>query len=214
LLDELADKGLVEKIIDKPAKFMAVPLADGLQELLKRRQEETEKLSKEAEWISKAVETLPSMDEGTGEFRLIPQREPVDKMVHEMFVTAKTSIDLMNETQEVIGLHEKHNEFKKAALKNGVQVREISCKSTDAQLPTSIINYAKTTPLYKIKMLDSPATARLMIKDGKEVFFCTTLKLGTVPQQFMWTDNPVLVQIIQQWYNCVWASANAGSELK
>jgi hypothetical protein len=180
-----------------------------LKELLKRRQEQTEKLTKEAEWISKAAEAFPVINGEDGEFRILPSRGPVDRMSREIFLTAKKTVDLINETQEVIGLHEKYLEPKKAALKNGVQVREISCKNADIQLPTSLINLAKTTPLYKIRMLDSPANARLMIKDGKEVFFATTIKPGTGPQSFMWTNNPVLVQIIQQWYNGVWATTNA-----
>jgi sugar-specific transcriptional regulator TrmB len=213
LLGELAEKGLVEKIISKPAKFRATPLADGLKELLKRRQEETEKLTKEAEWISKAAEAFPVFDEEGGEFKILPNKEPVIRMSLEILLTAKASIDLMNETQEVLKLHETHFKAKKTALQSGVLIREIIGKSTsEVGLPPSLLNLAKSTPLLQMRMLDAPPTARLMIKDGKEVFFATTLKPGTHSQPFMWTNNPVLVQIIQQWYNCVWATANACPE--
>jgi sugar-specific transcriptional regulator TrmB len=214
LLAELAEKGLVEKIISKPAQYRAIPLADGLKELLRRRQEETEKLTKEAEWISKAAEAFPVIDETGGEFRILPGKEPVDRMAQEIFLTAKVSVDLMNETQEVLNLHDRHLECKKSALKNGVQIREIIGKSSpDAHLPISLLNVAKTTRLLKIKMLDSPPNARLMIKDDKEVFFATTtLKSGTLSQPFLWTNNPVLVQIVVQWYNGIWAAANTCPE--
>lgn len=208
LLGELAEKGLVEKIISKPAKYRAIPLASGLKELLRRRQEETEKLVKEAEWISKAAEAFPVTDEECGEFRIIPQKEPIDRMAHEIFLTAQKSVDLMNETQEVLSLHERHLESKKAALKSGVQIREIIGKSTpDAHLPTSLLNLVKTAPSLKVRMLDSPPIARLMIKDSKEVFFATSLKPGTLSQPFLWTNNLIIVQIVQQWYNGIWSTA-------
>lgn len=213
LLDELAEKGLVEKIIAKPSKFRALPLADGLQMLLRRRQEETAKLIEEAEWISKAAEAIPTPEEECGEFRILPSREPIVRMSLEILQTAKVSVDLMNETQEVSKLHDLHFEAKKAALKRGVQIREIIGRSTsEACLPQSFLHLAKSTPLIQVRMLDSPPTARLMIKDGKEVFFATTYRPGTLSQPFFWTNNPVVVRIVQQWYDGVWATANTCPE--
>jgi sugar-specific transcriptional regulator TrmB len=199
----------VEKIIAKPSKYRAIPLADGLKQLLRRRQEETEKLEKEAEWISKAVEIMPVVNEEGGEFRILPNREPIVRMSLEILLTAKTRIDLMNETQEIVKLHELHFEAKKAALKSGVQIREIIGKSTaDVDLPVTLLNLAKSTSLMQVRMLDAPAAARLMIKDGKEVFFATTLKPGTLSQPFLWTNNPIIAHIVQQWYDGIWATAN------
>jgi sugar-specific transcriptional regulator TrmB len=210
LLGELAEKGLVEKIIAKPAKYRAIPLPDGLKELLKRRQEQTEKLVKEAEWISKAAEAFPVVEEEGGEFRVLPNREPIIRMSREIFLTARSNIDLMNEAQEIIKLHDQHFEPKKIALKNGVQIRELIGKSvSEAGLPLPLINLAKSNSLLKVRMLDAPPTARLMIKDSKEVFVATTCKQGTLSQPFLWTNNPVIVQIVQQWYNYLWESANA-----
>lgn len=209
MLSELAEKGLVEKIIAKPSQYRAIPLADGLKELLRRRQEETEKLVKEAEWISKAAEALPVVEEEGGEFRILPNREPIIRMSLEILSTAKTSIDLMNETQEIVKLHELHFEAKKRALKSGVQIREIIGKSAaDVNLPATLLILAKSTPLLQVRMLDAPPTARLMIKDGKEVFFATTFKPGTLSQPFLWTNNPVIVQIVQQWYDGIWVTAS------
>lgn len=125
-------------------------------------------------------------------------------------MTAKTSVDLMNETQDVLKIHNEHFELKKAALKNGVQIREIIGKSSaEGNLPLALLNLAKSTPLLQVRILNSPPTARLMIKDGKEIFFATTCKPSTLSQPFFWTNNPVIVQIVQQWYNGIWATANA-----
>jgi sugar-specific transcriptional regulator TrmB len=213
LLGELAEKGLIEKIIAKPAKYRAIPLADGLKELLRRRQEETDKLQKEAEWISKAAEAFPVVNEEDGEFRVLPNREPIIRMSREFFLTAKSSVDLMNEAQEILRLHELHVEPKKIALKNGVQIRELVGKSaSEVDLPPALLNLAKTNPLFILRMLDAPSTVRLMIKDSKEIFFATTCKPNIFSQPFFWTNNPILVQIVQQWYNGVWESANACPE--
>ena len=181
--------------------------------MLRRRQEETDKLQKEAEWISKAVEAFPVVNEDDGEFRVLPNRVPIIRMSREFLLTAKSSVDLMNDAQEILRLHELHFEPKKIALKNGVQIRELIGKGTsEVNLPIALLNLAKTNPLLQLRMLDAPPTARLMIKDSKEIFFATNCKPSALSQPFFWTNNPILVQIVQQWYNSVWESANAYPE--
>jgi hypothetical protein len=156
---------------------------------------------------------MPVVNEEGGEFKILPNKEPIVRMSLEILLTAKTSIDLMNETQEVVRLNELHFKAKKTALQSGIQIREIIGKSTsEVGLPPALLNLAKSTPLLQVRMLDAPPTARLMIKDGKEVFLATTLKSGTLSQPFLWTNNPILVQIVVQWYNGVWATANAYPE--
>ena len=43
-----------------------------------------------------------------------------------------------------------------------------------------------------------------MIKDNKEVFISTTRKINSVEYPCLWTNNPIIVQIIQQWYDIMW----------
>lgn len=209
VMNELGDKGLVEKIIAKPTKYRALPIEEGLQLLLKRRQDRTAQLEKASEIISKAARVYPVMSEEIGEFIIIPKREAIDKMAHKMFQTAKTSVDLFNEAQEVLRLHERHFESKAAALKNGVRVRSFLCsKPDDFPLPTAYLNYIKANHLVQVKTINSPPLARLVIKDNREIFLATTLKPNTLTQPFLWTNNSVLVQIIQQWFNGMWLIGN------
>jgi sugar-specific transcriptional regulator TrmB len=215
LMNELTDQGLVQKIVSKPTKYNALPLDEGLNLLLKRRREHTEKLEKDAELLAKEAKVYETIEEETNEFVIIPNRESIDKMTEKMFRTAKKSIDVINDAEDVPELQAIHKESEKQAIRNGVKTRFLLGKKTDnIELPMRFLNFAKKNELVEVKTIDGPAPAKLMIKDGKEAFVATKVNAGTPSQTFLWINNPVMAQIIQQWYNSVWSTANKASSGK
>jgi|WetSurMetagenome_2_1015567.scaffolds.fasta_scaffold64561_2 sugar-specific transcriptional regulator TrmB len=215
ILNELAEKGIVQKIISKPNKYCASPIDEGLRVLLKRRREKTEQLEKNAETIAKEAKVNQVTEEETNEFIIIPKREPIAKMTAKIFRNAQISIDLINDTEEILELHETNREFKTEAIQKGVRFRHIFGKKEKKQeLSATFLRFAKKNDLIQIKTLDYPAPARLIIKDSKEVFFATTLKPGTSLQPFLWTNNAVMVQIVQQWFDNLWSMPNKAAKEK
>lgn len=207
LLNELADLGLVEIVIDKPTRYRALPLSEGLNLLLKRRKDNIASIEKTITQLLEITEPLSaSSDQKAGEFVLIPEKEPIDKMVSKIFSTAKIGVDMMNNYHEVLSGHEKHFEVKRQALDNGVVIREIVC-SQKASLPNYFTVFQKKYPNLQMKKVEAPAPAILMIKDGSELFFATSTKLETISQPFLWSNNAVLLGVFRQWYDNLWASS-------
>lgn len=207
LLNELADLGLVEIVIDKPTRYRALPISEGLNLLLKRRKDNIASIEKTVTQLLEITEPLSaSSDQKTGEFVLIPEKEPIDKMVSKIFSTATKSVDMMNNYQEVLISHEKHFEVKCKALNNGVVIREIVC-SQKASLPKNLTVFRKKQPNLLMKKVETPAPAILMIKDGSELFFATSTKPETLSQPFLWSNNTVLLGVFRQWFDNLWASS-------
>jgi sugar-specific transcriptional regulator TrmB len=207
LLNELADLGLVEIVIDKPTKYNALPLSEGLNLLLKRRKDNIVSIEKTITQLLEITEPLSaSPDQKIGEFVLIPEKEPIDKMVSKIFSTATKSVDMMNNYQEVLIGHEKHSELKRKALNTGVVIREIVC-SQKTSLPKEFTVFQKKYPHLVMKKIETPAPAILMIKDDSELFFATSTKFETLSQPFLWSNNPVLLCVFRQWYDNLWASS-------
>jgi hypothetical protein len=66
----------------------------------------------------------------------------------------------------------------------------------------------KGKPEFQVRYIDYPVPARLMIKDNKEVFISPTAKeVNPLEYPCLWSNNPVIVQVIQQWYDMVWEKA-------
>ncbi len=210
ILNELSEKGLVERIIDKPTRYMAMPLEEGLNLLLKRRKEKIVDLEKTVVQLSELSKAFPGIsEEKIGGFIIIPEKESIEKMVNKIFNTAKVSIDMINDMPEVLIAHDKHLEPKRRALKNGVKIRDILClQRGESPLPKGFIDFLKENQNIFIKSTKITAPIKLIIKDKSELFMSTIIKSDTLSQPFLWSNNEVLLHMAQQWYDRMWLEAN------
>ncbi len=208
LLNDLAEKGLASKIIDKPTKYRPLPLDEGLEILLKRKKMQMTELEKTVNQISEASRLIqPQFEEVAGEFIIVPEKEAIEKMVDKIFLTAQTSVDMVNDFKEVIAANEKHLDSKRRAIKNHIKIREVICdRNRSMVLPMSLMRLLNDSNV-ELRKLQEAAPARLIIKDKTEVFFATMVKETTVSSSFMWSNNRILLGIVNAWYDILWSRA-------
>ncbi|MGD0204199.1 MAG: helix-turn-helix domain-containing protein [Candidatus Bathyarchaeia archaeon] len=208
VLTELQEKSLVEKIISKPNKYRPIPLEEGISMLIQRRDKQTAELKKTVFEILKSFQSVDKREDKneTGDFVLIPEKEPIENSFIRVWETAQTSIDLMDEDQERIRMlaHRKNYELMVKALKKGVKIREIHNKTQKGNQPKLFSALLKREPEFQARYLHFPSPAKVIIKDNTEVFISTTSKVNTLEQPYLWSNNPILVQVIQQWYDIMW----------
>ena len=211
VLAELQETGLVEKIISKPNKYCAINIDQGLAMLIKRRKNQTKLLERSVKTVSKLFyPTLKGAQKtGEGDFVLIGKEEPLKNRANRMLETAHVSLDLMNEINDGMMGHDNLYSLETKFLNRGGKIRDILSKATPIfHLTKTFCSLQQRNPEFQVRYLDFPAPAILIIKDGKEALVSTKEKTKTLMQPFLWTDNPILVQIIQQWYNQVWESSS------
>lgn len=211
VLAELQEAGLVEKIIAKPNKYCPMPINQGFAMLIKRRKNQTKQLERSVKTVSKmfqpAIKGAQKTEEG--DFVLIGKREPLENRAHQMVETAHANIDLMNEINDGMIGHDSLYALEAKFLNRGGRIRDILSKATPTfHLTKTFCSLQQRYPEFQARYLDFPAPAILMIKDGKEALVSTKAKTKTLMQPFLWTNNLVLVQIIQQWYNQVWEKSS------
>jgi DNA-binding MarR family transcriptional regulator len=206
VLTELQEAGLVEKIIAKPNKYQAMPLDQGLSMLLERRNNQTERLKKAVSTVSRLFPAFcnETQEKDMGDFVLVAKDEPIRNKATRMIETAHVSLDLMNEINEGMTAYDNLYNLEMKLLKKGGKIRDILCKETsNFQVAKCFSALLQRYPDFQVRYLNfSPA--KIIIKDGKEVLLSTKTKAKTFQQPFLWTDNPILVHIIQQWYNGIW----------
>jgi hypothetical protein len=96
-------------------------------------------------------------------------------------------------------------ELEVKVLNKGVKIREILSKTRKAyQGPKSFLALQKRKPAYQVRYIDFPQPATVIIKDSKELFISTKNEANIFGQPHLWTNNPILVQVIQQWYDIMW----------
>ena len=92
ILDELFEKGLVEKVFAKPVKFKAISPGECLKLLVQRRTNETENLKNEASKVFDACHTAVKKRKTESRTVLVPPREPVLSKAAELIVSLKKSL--------------------------------------------------------------------------------------------------------------------------
>jgi sugar-specific transcriptional regulator TrmB len=212
ILAELQDKGLVEKIIGKPNEYRPMPLEDGFSMLLQRRNKQTAELEKAAFEIFNAFQIVDNREEKSeaGDFVLIPQGEPIENRLARGLETAQANICFMNEFQEGMEWHEKNFESDIKALDKGIKIRDILSRTQkNYHVSKSFMGLLERKPGFRLRYIDFPPPAKLMIKDCEEVFISTTRKTNSLDYPCLWSNNPIMVQIIQQWYDLIWEKAVA-----
>ncbi len=207
ILNELQEIGLVEKIISRPNKYKPIPLKNSLPMLLQRRNIQTTQLKKSVIKMFKGFQNIESAvdKKETGDFILIPGKEPTENRIKMFFETARTSIDLMNECQEGMIGHEINFDLEVKALNNGVKIRDILCKTKKSiRRQKRFSALLERKPEFQVKYHQFAPPAILCIKDSKEVLISTTKNAYALAQPYLWTNNLNLVHVIQQWYDTMW----------
>ncbi len=207
VLTELQEIGLIEKIIAKPNQYSPIPLDEGLSALLKCRQEKTVELKKAAAQISKSLQTTDTYRDinEIGDFVLIPKKQLL--RAKKAVENAQTSIDLMFDFEAAMTHHIKFFELEIKLLDRGVKIRNLLNKKEHDTCASKEFLELKNKSEFEAKLCFDEIT-KLIIVDRKELFLSTISKSGISDQPYLWSNNQVLVEIIQQWYEMLWEKSS------
>ena len=202
VLFELSEKGLVQKVLAKPSLYKAVSLQDGIAILLNRRETQTDLIKAvipeiiENEKTSNKKEEEPFIyfEAGKGAFFAITDN---------IFKSATISLDLITNFREAMQGQEIIGCLLLDLLTHRVRIREILSRN---QMSKPSINFMKCqkTGFYEVRYIDYPEPVHLIIKDRKEVFVSTKINATINKLPHLYFSNPVLITIIQQWFDNLW----------
>ena len=210
VLVELQEKGLIEKIIAKPNEYRPIPLKHGLLMLLQQRNKQTIELKRTAFEVFNTFQIIDKHEDRneTSDFILISQKKPIENKIAKIWKTAQVNVDLINDFQLGMEWHEKDFELEIKALDKGIKIRDVFSKTQRNYLLTKAFSVLlERKPEFQAKYINFPPPARLMIKDHCEVFISTTRNVNALEYPYLWSNNPIIVQIIQKWYDTTWEKA-------
>lgn len=210
VMPALQELGCVERVITSPAIFKAIPLKDVLYILLEHKKQESSELMnrtiallKEAE---KEANLHPAPKQDTFCFVLIPKRETLQKgkMAIE---TAQTSIDIFTSWKRLLPALFALSETIKKALNRNVKLRFIATSPEKDEPLSKIVQDFTKNPNFKIKYIPAKPSAILIIRDKKEVLLATSAEAGLNGSDLLWSNNPCLQAILQDYFETKWFTA-------
>ena len=95
-------------------------------------------------------------------------------------------------------------------MERGVKIRLIIEKAGDKEASLNMakaLKALKQTPLFKVRYGCTPSKVILSIVDNREVTIVTSARTDLEESPTLWTNNPVIRGIVQNYFEMLWISA-------
>jgi sugar-specific transcriptional regulator TrmB len=199
VLCKLENHGLVEREIAIPNQFRATTIDEGLALLLQRRDNQSAILHKKAiEILQNFKEEEKAEVQEAPKFVLVPAvhvhriRNAVDNA--QTGVLCFTSLDMFRKVRFIT------EDVWKRCVKRGIKFQFIIGNPHDEKAVLKLDPVLKNNDCFEIKWTQ-PAMPCVILIDKKEVFLRTEMNLEA---PVLWSNNPVIVAMIQEHFETKW----------
>jgi len=211
ILAELVELGLVQKIIKTPNEFEAIPIMDGVSILLQRRSKENSEIHRKAMEIilqHKHDNLAAKAQKEDAQYVLVSGREVAALKTINAMEKAQTHVDSIISWKKFAYLAANAQKFRlKEALKRGVRLRFIIQKPEDEKSLQKILGDFNKEANFKVKYLIDAPQVHVGLFDTKEVFINTSIAGGLTETPLLWSNNPGLVALVQDYFEIAWITA-------
>lgn len=215
LLSELEELGLIEKTMDRPSKYRALPIKDGISFLLKEKVHETLQMQKKAE---KIIQKYQNQNNG----------EKVDNVVPQFVLISKKEASILRRQQEIDNTQKSIkfitswkrfprtvNTFRDnviKALKRDVKIRVILEKPENMNQMPDLIQELYELSNYELRFIDAAPSAVIGIFDNKRALLKTSSSVQLAEKPSLWTCNECLVSVLSEYFEYMWNNTNIITE--
>ncbi|MCW4018369.1 MAG: hypothetical protein NWF00_06795 [Candidatus Bathyarchaeota archaeon] len=203
----LQEKGLVEKILEKPIKFRALPLKDAAEKLFRDKTDEYLRVKAETQELIKKPEENSETAEEVHEFVFIPEKEAHWRRVEQAIEASQRSIHTIMTYVGKPCFDDLPYPIQKAT-KRGVEVKVISnCPEKKVGSTSRKAAWTKEG-CYEVRYVSKPLPVMFCVVDKKEVFLATDPKPDPNTISALWTNNVGLVIILEDFFDKTWRKAS------
>ena len=205
ILRELEKRGLIEATIERPQKFVAVPLEKGLELQINERKEKLSKLERSRDaileqWKKNYVE--PDVEHI--KIRIIQGRKQFFNFLDQLIEKAVTEINLLTTKNDLYRLSlTEITDRLRAANKKGVKIKLLTQMDRSA---VSVIN--EFTEFSEVRHTVLSSSLRFLIIDNEDVLSTfamdDSMNMKTQEDTTMWTNAPNYATTVTAYFMNLW----------
>jgi sugar-specific transcriptional regulator TrmB len=211
LLSELEEKGLIERVVGKPAKFRSIPSKDAVAILLRRKNEQNYQMQKKAILALSKLENNSSVAQSFPEspkFILLSKSETnpathIDRL-GEAVANAQTSVMCLTSFQLFMKAKYSDEKSWKKAVERGVKFKFIiSGTSENQRIKHSLDPVLRSNENFEIILTNTPPSACVLLVDNREAF----CRIGlTLESCVLLSQAPHYVAMMKDYFETKWKS--------
>ncbi|MFB3888028.1 MAG: TrmB family transcriptional regulator [Candidatus Bathyarchaeia archaeon] len=210
ILVQLEELGLVQRTIDKPAKFRSVSVEKEISCLMQRRVKKEEELRRKSQALIdkyKNVQKRCYQNKEEAEYLLIPGKENQYATSEETVSRSKNSICVLGTYRRVSAWLNETLPTLEKAMSRKVTFRMILPKSEEPSCNSEPLRTLSKHPAFHLRYVSVSPAAVVGTCDREKVMISNSSDdaLGTSPA--LWSTNKSLVGLVQDYFECLWANA-------
>jgi sugar-specific transcriptional regulator TrmB len=205
IMPQLEKIGLVEKIVDRPNLYTALPLKEGLTLLIQERKEESYELEKKTRGLMQNLEynhLRKAFQEENDQFVITSSLKLFRKRFEKYIQAAQSRVDVILSSKVLKGMLFHHSKCLQSSMAQGLKIRVLIEKAKERKEPIDIEAFEKNS-LFVAKHVFVSAPITMALFDEKEVSIRISKDL--VPS--LWSNNPEIVQLAASYFNEMWNKA-------
>jgi sugar-specific transcriptional regulator TrmB len=201
----LVDRGLVEKVISKPAKYKPLSISEVVSILLERKEKENDTLAEKASKFltlvnaDKAEPTIRSLD---NQFIFVPSHGAMDVEVDKLASRAQKEICVILTLNRLLPWLDRKTVHD--ALDRGIQLKAITEKPS--VMPKEIVAAIKRLQV-SFKFLSELPSVCFGIYDNREVLFTICVGRTYWKSPGIWSCNQGLIELARNYFYSSWSTA-------
>jgi sugar-specific transcriptional regulator TrmB len=209
-ITKLQELSLVEKIIDAPAKFKAVPINEAINMLFRRKETENSKLRKKA---ASLVARYKENGENTvtrresDQFILIPKKEPIVVNTRSLAETTQKNICYVIPLKKLLPLIINYSEIFQNAIERKVKIMIITEKPENEAYLMKRIRGLNQSPHFELRMVASPLSVHFGIFDNQKILLSTSAKSQFSEAPAIFSNNPDIIDLAANYFETEWTTA-------
>jgi sugar-specific transcriptional regulator TrmB len=211
VIAQLQKKGLIEKLIKKPAQFKAVPIDTSTAFLLQRKKVEYNDLKVKTKLLVRAFKEKPlhiPLETDGAQFALIPQSETVVTRIREAIERSKRSVDIFLSWKRFLdGITTAFAESSERAWAKRVKFRIVVESPEERGDAEQALQFCGKSPFCDIRFLPGCPKTVIGIYDNSEVFIIIDPKEGLFDSPALWSNNQSLISVVQDYFEILWLTA-------
>ena len=207
VIADLETSRLIEKVINRPTKFRAIPLKKGVSFLLKQKHKELNTITSQTK--SLLEEFNPNKEEQlteNAEFVWVPSKEAIIYKIQNAIENAQSSVNLVSSYRRISKISI-FSEALEGAWSRGVKCRIVIDKPEEGRAAHEVLKFLNKDSCCEVRFLPSAPETVMTIYDRKEILIITNPHARLSESPALWSNNSSLISGMWDYFTILWTTA-------
>ena len=207
-LPKMHSLGLIEKILERPAKFKAIPLDECVSNLIEKRKNTTRELEIKSKELIRNYEGINSIQKNyphEPKLVFVPSQQALIRKLKTSINGSQNSIWISTSCKRLTYACDHFHEVLQKAWDRGVKGRAIINSPKENHL--DIINRCWISPWAEIRYIPKVPRTVITLYDKREVFVFTKPEADLRESPALWSNYPSIVSMAHDFFEILWSTS-------